>query len=473
VCLLTDTSTMSSALGLSALTAVSPIDGRYADKTVSLREHFSEFGLIKQRVKVEVDWLLALAKEGIVPGLPPFDDATKNLIESISTGFDVTEAEKVKAIERTTNHDVKAVEYYLKEKALSADASKEKALAARLEFFHFACTSEDINNLAYARMLLLARQEVILPAMTAIVDKLRTMAHAMADVPMLAHTHGQPATPTTVGKEFANVVQRLRAQIRAVEAVQILGKIAGAVGSYNAHVVACPNADWPSFAKVFVEGLGLTFNPYVTQIEPHDFIAELFDACARFNTVLLDLCRDMWGYISLGYFKQKVVAGEVGSSTMPHKVNPIDFENAEGNLGLANALMGHLAAKLPISRWQRDLTDSTVLRNMGVGFAHSLIAYQASLKGLGKVEVNPTALQADLDGNWEVLAEPVQTVMRMYGVESPYEKLKELTRGKRVDAEGMRAFVESLELPDDAKKRLLALTPASYIGEAAKLARAC
>jgi len=473
VCLLTDTSTMSSALGLSALTAVSPIDGRYADKTVSLREHFSEFGLIKQRVKVEVDWLLALAKEGIVPGLPPFDDATKKLIESISTGFDVAEAEKVKAIERTTNHDVKAVEYYLKEKALSADASKEKALAARLEFFHFACTSEDINNLAYARMLLLARQEVIIPAMTAIVDKLRTMAHAMADVPMLAHTHGQPATPTTVGKEFANVVQRLRAQIRAVEAVQILGKIAGAVGSYNAHVVACPNADWPSFAKVFVEGLGLTFNPYVTQIEPHDFIAELFDACARFNTVLLDLCRDMWGYISLGYFKQKVVAGEVGSSTMPHKVNPIDFENAEGNLGLANALMGHLAAKLPISRWQRDLTDSTVLRNMGVGFAHSLIAYQASLKGLGKVEVNPTALQADLDGNWEVLAEPVQTVMRMYGVESPYEKLKELTRGKRVDAEGMRAFVESLELPDDAKKRLLALTPASYIGEAAKLARAC
>jgi len=292
-------------------------------------------------------------------------------------------------------------------------------------------------------------------------------------VPMLAHTHGQPATPTTVGKEFANVVQRLRAQIRAVEAVQILGKIAGAVGSYNAHVVACPNADWPSFAKAFVEGLGLTFNPYVTPIEPHDFIAELFDACARFNTVLLDLCRDMWGYISLGYFKQKVVAGEVGSSTMPHKVNPIDFENAEGNLGLANALMGHLAAKLPISRWQRDLTDSTVLRNMGVGFAHSLIAYQASLKGLGKVEVNPTALQADLDGNWEVLAEPVQTVMRMYGVESPYEKLKELTRGKRVDAEGMRAFVESLELPDDAKKRLLALTPASYIGEAAKLARAC
>jgi len=464
---------MSSALGLSALTAVSPIDGRYADKTVSLREHFSEFGLIKQRVKVEVDWLLALAKEGIVPGLPPFDDATEKLIESISTGFDVAEAEKVKAIERTTNHDVKAVEYYLKEKALSADASKEKALAARLEFFHFACTSEDINNLAYARMLLLARQEVIIPAMTAIVDKLRTMAHAMADVPMLAHTHGQPATPTTVGKEFANVVQRLRAQIRAVEAVQILGKIAGAVGSYNAHVVACPNADWPSFAKVFVEGLGLTFNPYVTQIEPHDFIAELFDACARFNTVLLDLCRDMWGYISLGYFKQKVVAGEVGSSTMPHKVNPIDFENAEGNLGLANALMGHLAAKLPISRWQRDLTDSTVLRNMGVGFAHSLIAYQASLKGLGKVEVNPTALQADLDGNWEVLAEPVQTVMRMYGVESPYEKLKELTRGKRVDAEGMRAFVESLELPDDAKKRLLALTPASYIGEAAKLARAC
>jgi len=314
---------------------------------------------------------------------------------------------------------------------------------------------------------------VILPAMSVIEAKLVKMAHDLADVPMLSHTHGQPATPTTVGKEFANVVHRLRTQISAVKSVPILGKIAGAVGSYNAHVVACPDANWPAFAKEFVEGLGLSFNPYVTQIEPHDFIAELFDACARFNTILLDLCRDMWGYISMGYFKQKVVAGEVGSSTMPHKVNPIDFENAEGNLGMANAIFGHLGAKLPISRWQRDLTDSTVLRNMGVGFAHSLIAYQSALKGLGKVEVNPVALAANLDSNWEVLAEPVQTVMRMHGVESPYEKLKELTRGKRVDAEGMRAFVQTLQLPDDAKKRLLELTPASYIGEAAKLARSC
>lgn len=348
-------------MALNSLTAVSPIDGRYADKTAALREHFSEFGLIKQRIKVEVDWLLALAKDAMVPQLPQFDDPTRELLQSIVTRFDVTEAERVKTIERTTNHDVKAVEYYLKEKALALNSACEKPsqLGERLEFFHFACTSEDINNLAYARMLLLARKEVILPAMTALEQKLQKMAHDLAAVPMLSHTHGQPATPTTVGKEFANVVRRLRTQIAAVESVPILGKIAGAVGSYNAHVVACPDADWPAFAKAFVEGLGLSFNPYVTQIEPHDFIAELFDACARFNTVLLDLCRDMWGYISMGYFKQKVVAGEVGSSTMPHKVNPIDFENAEGNLGLANALFSHLGSKLPISRWQRDLTDST------------------------------------------------------------------------------------------------------------------
>jgi adenylosuccinate lyase len=462
---------MPSTAELTSLTAVSPVDGRYGNTTAPLREHFSEYALIKHRVIVEVEWLLALAREGVVPELPPFDEASIALLQSIASGFDVAEAQKVKAIEKTTNHDVKAVEYYLKETALARDTSGGQ-LAKKLEFFHFACTSEDINNLAYARMLVCARAEALVPGMKLLEATLVKMAHELAEVPMLSHTHGQPATPTTVGKELANVVHRLRRELAAVESAPILGKIAGAVGNYNAHLVCCPHTDWPAFAKRFVEGLGLEFNPYVTQIEPHDFISALFDATARFNTILLDLCRDMWGYVSLGYFKQRVVAGEVGSSTMPHKVNPIDFENAEGNLGLANALLGHLGAKLPVSRWQRDLTDSTVIRNMGVALAHALIAYQAALKGLSKVQVNVAALEADLDSNWEVLAEPIQMVMRLYDVPSPYEKLKELTRGRRVDAAGMRAFVQTLEIPEDAKTRLLELTPGSYIGEAAKLARA-
>jgi len=459
------------ALGL--LTAVSPVDGRYGDKTAPLREHFSEYGLIRQRVLVEVRWLLALADAGVVPQLPRFDATSRAVLESIESGFDVAEAAKVKAIEKTTNHDVKAVEYYLKDTAKAKAAGRADAaqLAERLEFFHFACTSEDINNLSYALMLKDAREKVLLPIMGKVEAKLTAMARELADMPMLSRTHGQPATPTTVGKEIANVVWRLRTQIQAVTATPLRGKIAGAVGAYQAHVVACPGADWPAFCEGFVRSLGLDFSPYVTQIEPHDFVAELFDAFARFNTVLLDFARDMWSYISIGYFKQKVVAGEVGSSTMPHKVNPIDFENAEGNLGIANALFSHLGSKLPVSRWQRDLTDSTVLRSIGVAFAHSLIAYQALLRGLGKVAADGKRIAADLDANWEVLAEPVQTVMRLHNVESPYEKLKELTRGKRVDAEGMRAFVETLDIPTDAKQRLLELTPARYIGVAAELAR--
>jgi len=460
-------------MSLTALTAISPVDGRYGDKTAALREYFSEYGLIKRRVVVEIAWLLKLSDSGIIAQLPPFDAEARGRLEALSRDFGVAHAERVKAIEATTNHDVKAVEYFLKEACTSAEAGPpSKQLADAVEFIHFACTSEDINNLAYSLMLHEAREQQLLPAIEKVEAKLVEMAHGMAEVPMLAHTHGQPATPTTVGKEMANVVHRIRQQLQAVRAVAMLGKIAGATGSYQAHAVACPGADWPTFAKGFVESLGLTHNAYTTQIEPHDCIAELFHALSRLNVILLDLCRDMWGYISKGYFKQKVVAGEVGSSTMPHKVNPIDFENAEGNLGIANALLGHLASKLPVSRWQRDLTDSTVLRNLGVGAAHSLIGYQALLKGLGKVVLNEAALRAELDTNWEVLAEPVQTVMRMYGVESPYEKLKELTRGKRVDADGMRAFVQGLEIPDDAKQRLMQLTPASYIGEAAKLAKA-
>lgn len=462
-------------LSLSALTAVSPVDGRYNDKTAALREYFSEFALIKRRVKVEVAWLLKLADAGVIPELKPFGEEVRAVLEKIGTDFDVEQAERVKAIERTTNHDVKAVEYFLKEAALAAAAESSGALdvlRGSLEFFHFACTSEDINNLAYALMLREARGDILLPMMQEIVSTLTEMAHRFAAVPMLGHTHGQPATPTTMGKEIANVSYRLQQQLAAVSATRILGKIAGAVGAFNAHMVACPDADWPSFAREFVESLGLDYNPYVTQIEPHDFIAELFHAFERFNTVLLDLARDMWGYISKGYFKQRVVKGEVGSSTMPHKVNPIDFENAEGNLGIANALFAHLGAKLPVSRWQRDLTDSTVMRNLGVAFAHCVISYQSLLKGLSKVEINEKGLAADLDANWEVLAEPIQTVMRVYGVESPYEKLKELTRGRRVDAAGMQAFVETLDIPADAKARLAKLTPASYVGGAAAMASA-
>ena len=506
------------ALAPSTLTAIGPVDGRYADKAGALRGYFSEYALIKQRVRVEIRWLLLLADEPSFTFLQPFDAATVAALESLATtGFTVEHAERVKTIERTTNHDVKAVEYFLKEHFGGASSG----LASQLEFFHFACTSEDINNLSYALMVAEAREDVLLPMLAELDTKLTGMAHELAEVPMLSHTHGQPATPTTVGKELANVVHRMRAQVKSIRGVEVLGKIAGAVGSYNAHVVASPAVDWPAMAKRLVESFGLVWNPYVTQIEPHDCLAELFHAFERYNTVLLDLSRDMWGYISKGYFKQRVVAGEVGSSTMPHKVNPIDFENAEGNLGIGNALFAHFASKLPVSRWQRDLTDSTVLRNIGVAFAHSAIAYQvprpappchpppatrthapcvcvcarahartrthahararardrapglqALLKGLGKVGINEAALAADLDGNWEVLAEPVQTVMRLYAVESPYEKLKELTRGRRVDADGMRAFVTSLDIPADAKERLMALSPASYIGEAAKLAKA-
>ena len=460
------------ALPLSSLTAVSPLDGRYADKCETLREFFSEYGLIKRRVIVEVQWLLQLADAGIVPQLPAFEPGARAFLQGLADNFGLAGAERIKAIERTTNHDVKAVEYFLKEevgKHIEA-AGTAPATAAQLrgcvEFIHFACTSEDINNVSHALMLQGARDEFLVPQLQKLVGALVAHAHASAAVPMLGHTHGQPATPTTVGKELANVVFRLRAQLDAIGKVQMLAKIAGAIGAYNAHLVACPDADWPAFAKKFIESFGLGFNAYVTQIEPHDYIAELFHAFARLNTILLDLARDMWGYISMGYFKQKVVAGEVGSSTMPHKVNPIDFENSEGNLGIANALFGHLSAKLPISRWQRDLTDSTVLRNLGVGFAHSLIAYEATLKGLGKLEINPARLNEDLNNAWEVLAEPIQTVMRRYNIEKPYEKLKDLTRGKAMTPEVIKNFVETLEIPEQAKAELRALTPDNYIGNA-------
>lgn len=463
---------MSTPLPFSSLTAVSPVDGRYADKTATLREYFSEYGLIKRRVIVMVGWLVQLSESGFIEQLPPFDAASRARLDAIAQNVTIANAERVKEIERTTNHDLKAVEYYIKEACASAELGPPPAqLQTAMEFVHFACTSEDVNNLAYGLMLKDARQGELVPMLQKVEAKLVELAHATAEVPMLAHTHGQPATPTTVGKEFANVVHRLRQQLQCVNDATLLGKIAGATGSYQAHLAACPDADWPAFSEKFVTSLGLKWNKYTTQIEPHDCIAELFHAVCRCNTILLDLCRDMWGYISKGYFKQKVIAGEVGSSTMPHKVNPIDFENAEGNLGVATAVLSHLADKLPVSRWQRDLTDSTVLRNIGVGFAHVAIAYQALLRGLSKVTLNEACLAQELDVNWEVLAEPVQTVMRMHGVESPYEKLKELTRGKRVDAAGMKAFVQGLEIPEDAKNRLLALTPGSYIGHAAKLAR--
>ena len=452
---------------LSPLTATSPVDGRYAGKTAPLRPIFSEYGLIHYRVQVEVRWLQALAREAAIAEVPPFSAEADAHLDAIVSEFSPADAQRVKDIERETNHDVKAVEYFLKEKIAS-----RPELAAVSEFIHFACTSEDINNLAYAMMLRDGRNQVLLPAMERLVSAIRQLAHAHADAAMLARTHGQPASPTTMGKEMANVVVRLQRQRQQFAAVEILGKINGAVGNYNAHLSAYPDVDWPAFARDFVTGLGLTWNPHTTQIEPHDYIAEFFDALARFNTVLIDFDRDLWTYISLNYFRQKTVAGEVGSSTMPHKVNPIDFENSEGNLGLANAVFDHLTRKLPISRLQRDLTDSTVLRNLGVGIAHSLIAWESTLKGIGKLELNAAALAADLDANWEVLAEPIQTVMRRYGIEKPYEKLKELTRGQRVDAAAMQAFVEKLDLPAEAKQTLMALTPASYIGNAAAQARA-
>jgi adenylosuccinate lyase len=452
---------------LNALTALSPLDGRYGNKTVSLRDFFSEYALIKYRVIVEIEWLKALAAEPAIAEVPAFSAAAIALLDGIADHFSVADAERVKAIEATTNHDVKAVEYFLKEKT---KASAE--IAAVSEFIHFACTSEDINNLSHGLMLKGARDAVLLPALEKLIARLTDLAHDLADLPMLSRTHGQPASPTTVGKELANVVHRLRRAWDAIGAVELLGKINGAVGNYNAHLAAYPDLDWEDFARAFVDHLGLTFNPYTIQIEPHDAMAELYDAITRANTVLIDLNRDVWGYISLGYFKQKVKAGEVGSSTMPHKVNPIDFENSEGNLGLANAVLRHLAEKLPVSRWQRDLTDSTVLRNMGVGFGYSLLAYESCLRGLGKLEANPAALAADLDANWEVLAEPIQTVMRRHGVANPYEQLKELTRGKAgMTRETLHAFIDGLEIPGDAKTRLKAMTPANYVGMAAELAK--
>jgi adenylosuccinate lyase len=447
---------------LSSLTAVSPVDGRYAGKTAALRPIFSEYGLIRFRVLVEVRWLQRLAGHPGIPEVAPFSTEANARLNALAEQFQLEHAQRIKDIERTTNHDVKAVEYLLKEQA--ADLPE---LAQVSEFIHFACTSEDINNLSHALMLRKGRDEVLLPLMRQIAESIRELAHRFADVPMLSRTHGQPASPTTLGKELANVVYRLERQIVQVAAVPLLGKINGAVGNYNAHLSAYPSVDWEANARAFIEqDLGLQWNPYTTQIEPHDYIAELFDAIARFNTILIDFDRDVWGYISLGYFKQKTVVGEIGSSTMPHKVNPIDFENSEGNLGIANALLQHLASKLPVSRWQRDLTDSTVLRNLGVGLAHSVIAYEASLKGIGKLELNALRLAEDLDACWEVLAEPVQTVMRRYGVENPYEKLKELTRGKGISADALTLFIDGLDIPADAKSELKALTPASYIGNA-------
>ncbi|MDG4551978.1 MAG: adenylosuccinate lyase [Candidatus Contendobacter sp.] len=454
-------------MDLTALTAISPIDGRYADKTAELRPLFSEYGLIRHRVLVEARWLQALARHPGIPEAPPLSEPAIGFLEELAGNFTPADAQRVKDIERVTNHDVKAVEYLLKEK-IAGNAELE----AVGEFIHFACTSEDINNLAYALMLREARTGVLLPKLDAMIDAITRLAHRYADQPMLARTHGQPASPTTLGKEMANVAYRLKRQRAQLATTPLLGKINGAVGNYNAHLAAYPELDWEGFARRFVtEDLGLDWNPYTIQIEPHDYMAEFFHAVMRANTVLLDFCRDAWSYIAIGYFRQKTVAGEVGSSTMPHKVNPIDFENAEGNLGVANALLDHLAAKLPVSRWQRDLTDSTVLRALGVGLAHSLVAYQSCLKGIGKLEVNAPALAADLDDNWEVLAEPIQTVMRRYGIEQPYEQLKALTRGHRVERETLRAFVADLAIPEEAKRRLLALTPATYAGNAAAQAR--
>ncbi|MHA7878215.1 MAG: adenylosuccinate lyase [Saccharospirillum sp.] len=450
---------------LQSLTAIAPIDGRYASKTEALRPVFSEYGLIKARVTVEVRWLQQLATNPAIGELAPFSDAANQALDALLNDFTVADAQAIKDIERTTNHDVKAVEYFLKQKL-----SALPELTAVSEFVHFACTSEDINNLSHALMLKQGMEQVLLPEMHALQNDIATLARQHAQQPMLSRTHGQTASPTTLGKEMANVAYRLKRQLDALSRIEYLGKINGAVGNYNAHLVTYPDVDWEAHARAFVQRLGLTFNPYTTQIEPHDYIAELFDAVARFNTILINFDRDVWGYISLGYFKQRTVEGEVGSSTMPHKVNPIDFENSEGNLGIANALLHHLAAKLPISRWQRDLTDSTVLRCMGLGLAHSLLAYQASRKGIGKLEANPQRLAQDLDQAWEVMAEAIQTVMRRYGIAEPYEKLKAFTRGKAITETMMKAFIDQLDLPADAKTRLLAMTPSSYTGNAAEQA---
>ena len=451
---------------LSTLTAISPIDGRYQQKTAALQAVFSEYGLIHHRVIVEIAWFRALAAAPAITEVPPLGTTAQDLLDALIDSFSPADAEAVKTIERTTNHDVKAVEYFLKDR-FAADPQ----LAELSEFVHFACTSEDINNLAYALMFSTARDTILLPAMQALTDRIADLAVALADQPMLSRTHGQPASPTTLGKELANVAHRLQRQCTQLADVAILGKINGAVGNFNAHLAAYPDVDWPALGTRVVDALGLQWNPYTTQIEPHDWVAEYCHALCRFNTILIDFSRDVWGYIAWGYFKQRAVAGEVGSSTMPHKVNPIDFENAEGNLGLANAVLEHLASKLPVSRWQRDLTDSTVLRNAGVGIAYTLIALASLEKGLGKLAPDAGRMAADLDSNWEVLAEPIQTVMRRYAIPEPYEKLKALTRGQRIDAAGLAAFIDGLALPEHEKERLRTLTPASYIGNAAELAR--
>jgi adenylosuccinate lyase len=450
----------------SPLSALSPLDGRYHKQLAPLTVFCSEAALIRYRARVEIEWLIALAQETAVAEVRPFSAAAVAELRQAAAGFSETDAARVKEIESRTNHDVKAIEYWLKERFAG-----HAEVAAAVEFIHFACTSEDINNLAHALMLAEAREQVLLPALEGIVAKLRNMAHEFADAPMLARTHGQAATPTTMGKEMANVVHRLQRACTRIAAVSLTGKINGAVGNYNAHLAAYPALDWEEFARRFVEALGLEFNPYTTQIEPHDALAELFDACARANTILIDLDRDIWGYVSLGYFKQRVVAGEVGSSTMPHKVNPIDFENSEGNLGLANAVLRHLADKLPLSRWQRDLTDSTVLRNVGVALGYGLLGCVSCLKGLNKLEANPAALRADLESTWEVLAEAVQTVMRRYGAPEPYEQLKALTRGKGITRESLQQFIGGLAIPQAERQRLLKLTPWTYIGKAADLAK--
>ena len=449
---------------LNALTAISPVDGRYGSRTVELRDIFSEFGLIKYRVTVEVRWLQQMAGIAGIAEVPALSAEANQLLNSIVDNFSLADAQRVKDIERTTNHDVKAVEYLLKEKVAGLPE-----LAAVSEFIHFACTSEDINNLSHGLMLKTARDTVLLPLCDQLLAALKELAVRYKSIPMMARTHGQPASPTTLGKEMANVYIRLQRQREQIAAVQMLGKFNGAVGNYNAHLSAYPDLNWHQISEQFVTSLGLSWNPFTTQIEPHDYIAELFDAVARFNTILIDFDRDVWGYIALGHFKQKTIAGEIGSSTMPHKVNPIDFENSEGNLGLANAIFQHLASKLPISRWQRDLTDSTVLRNLGIGFGYTLIAYHATLKGISKLEVSETNLLSELDQNWELLAEPVQTVMRRYGVEKPYEKLKELTRGKRITPADLHAFIDNLDVPEQAKIQMKQFTPDNYIGAAVAL----
>lgn len=453
-------------MDLSTLTAVSPIDGRYASKTQALRKYFSEFGLIRYRVLVEVRWLQRLASHPQIQEVPSFDQAANDLLNAMVDHFAESDAQQVKAIERTTNHDVKAVEYFIKQRIVD-----NSQLNAASEFVHFGCTSEDINNTSHALMLKECRDQLLIPTIQQIIDKLTTMAVQTAEVPMMSRTHGQTASPTTVGKELANVIYRLKRQVQQIGKVPILAKFNGAVGNYNAHLSAYPDLDWQTNAAEFIQSLGLEWNPYTTQIEPHDYMAELFDAFVRLNTILIDFARDVWGYICLGYFKQKTVAGEVGSSTMPHKVNPIDFENAEGNLGLANAVLTHMAQKLPISRWQRDLTDSTVLRNMGVGFGYTMIAFESLLRGLGKLELNNLRLEQDLAQAWEVLAEPVQTVMRRYNIPEPYEKLKELTRGHGITEARLREFISALDIPDKAKQQLLQLTPSAYVGNAAEQAK--